>query len=520
MIGTTEGKILRSEDGGATWQESVVTPSLQLYFGRERQPDPRMEYALGLPGKSPHLQSWIRRQGLTTSGINLQQLLVQKGEKAVAVTWIEVDWRNENKVYVGTQNGIYRSADKGRTFVRAFQGESSAAERMVNTVAVDPFNSRRVLIGTASGLFTSEDGGFTFHKCIDFYLIDAHVREIWFDPEQKGLLHVAMAGSAMASPDGGKHWITTHWNDWGPRADVTSLSLGPENIRVIGTRDGVFASFQGGEMGTWKRRGLRFVGTLMIKVLATKQPKIWFALTDDAVWMTSDSGSHWRKIFQTGGKDSVRWISAFKGDLRHLWFLSSREVYRMGTPPKMRRTEEGARAPVTLLRVPLLTELLTRILKHNKVYFPDTAEYRARSSWAAFLPEITAGFTYAPDRTIQGIKTFQYMQYPYQYWNRSLEKGANWEITANWDLGRLVFDKASMPHWGRVERNLAAIRQDLTDKTHRLYLEYRKVARVLVYAPPADELARQYLEIRLQEISAYLDGISGGFWGKATGGAP
>jgi hypothetical protein len=105
MIGTAAGKIHRTINGGVTWQEIVVSPARTLYFGRERQADPRYEYALGLPGKSPHLQSWLRQKGLHTSGVNWQQLLVKKGDKAVAINWIEVDWNDENRVYVGTPMG-------------------------------------------------------------------------------------------------------------------------------------------------------------------------------------------------------------------------------------------------------------------------------------------------------------------------------------------------------------------------------------------------------------------------------
>jgi len=87
-----------------------------------------------------------------------------------------------------------------------------------------------------------------------------------------------------------------------------------------------------------------------------------------------------------------------------------------------------------------------------------------------------------------------------------------------WDLNRLIFDKRELPHWGRIERNLSAVRQDMTERLHRLYLEYQRVARILVLNPPANVLARHFHEIRLQEIAAYFDAISGGYWGKKTRG--
>jgi photosystem II stability/assembly factor-like uncharacterized protein len=526
LVGTSEGRILRTLDGGATWQSVVVTPLRSTFYGRERQPDPALEYAMGLPGKSPHLQSWIRRQGLTTSGINLAQLLTLKGEKNVAINWIEVAWHNENIIYAGTLNGLYRSGDKGRSFVRIFQGYSSAAERSVLTVATDPHDPRHVMLGTASGLFVSKDGGFTFRKTFNYYLVDGHIREIWFDAEQKGLIHLAMAGSAMASPDSGEHWITTHWNDWGPRADVLSLSLGPSNVRVIGTRDGVFASWQGGEMGTWKRAGLRFVGAMIPKVVATQNPQMWLAVTDQALWLTNDSGLNWRKVHQTGGKEITRWVTAYRGDPSHLWFITNRYIYRAGPPPSMRRYDLRRRAPVSLLKVPPLADFVSRVLKHKGIHFAENQRYRERALFAAFLPSLTAGYHYAPAQDTTMVKNWvRFPNFPYTYYNRSYDgsgflRNGNFEIIANWDLSRLIFDRARLPHWGRVERAHAALRQELTERLHRLYLEYRRISRVLVFAPPADEIVRQYHEIRLQELAAYLDAMSGGYWSKATGGTP
>jgi photosystem II stability/assembly factor-like uncharacterized protein len=525
LVGTATGQILRTLDGGATWQLVVVTPQRTVFYGRERQPDPSWEYAPGLPGKSPYLQSWLRRKGLATSGVNMAQLLSTKGEKYVAVNWIEVDWSDENRVFVGTSNGLYFSKDRARTFHRTFQGWADASERSVNTVATDPHDPRKVLLGTASGLFTSQDGGATFGKTMDYYMRDSYVREIWFDPAQKNLVHVALAGSAMASPNGGKNWITTHWHDWGPRADVQSFSLGPGNLRVIGTRDGLFASQQGGEMGTWRRAGERFVGVAVSKVLATSDPSVWYALSDQALWVTADGGQRWRKRFHFGGRESPKWLAAFRGERRHLWMLSSREIYRAGLPPAATRYNLAMRAAPSLLRVPELGRFLRRVLEHNRVYFADNQRARSRARWACLLPNVTAGLHYSPSRDFVNVRSFQYWWAPYTNLNYAYDGGwpptlaaapLTWEVTAKWDLASLIFTKQALPHWGRIERNLAGVRQELTERVHRLYPEYRRIARRLVYAPPANELARQYLEIRLQEIASYLDVVSGGIWSKAT----
>ena len=516
MVGTGNGKIFRTLDAGATWQVITVTPHRSIFWGRERSPDPRMDYALGLPGKSPHLQSWLRRQGLATSGINLQQLLILKGDKQVRVNWIEVDWHDESRIYVGTTDGLYLSRDKARTFVRTFQGYTKAAERMVNTVATDPSDPNKVIIGTASGLFISKMRGVAFRKTMNYYMRGSYIREIWFDPEQKDLVHVAMGGSAMASPDGGKHWITTHWDEWGPRADVQSLSLGPQNIRLIGTRDGLWASWQGGEMGSWKRRGIRFVGHVMTKVLASNNPKVWLAMTQKALWYTRDAGLNWSKIFQTGGKEVPLWMKSFKGDLRHLWILTNRQLYRVGAPALV-RGRRPSRKP-RALKVPTLYRFVLKVLKHNRIYFPDNQRLRDRSPWAALLPSLSVQGTRADYSEATIYKDYIHSHWPYRYHSVDSDRSIRLELWATWDLTRLVFDKRQLPHWGRIQRNLSAIRQDITERIHRMYNEYRRVSLILAYHPPANAFVRMQHEIRLQEISAYFDGLSGGYWSKATGG--
>jgi photosystem II stability/assembly factor-like uncharacterized protein len=517
LVGTVRGRILRTLDGGSTWEELRVATDRSVYYGRERQPDPSWEYAPGLPGKSPYLQSWLRRSGLATSGINMAQLLSEKAERSVAINWIEVDWHDESTIYVGMGFGLYRSRDKGRSFMRIFQGQKDAADRNVNTVATDPSDPRRILVGTSNGLFLSSDRGFTFEKTMNYYMRDSYIREIWFVPNQPKVVHVAMAGSAMASTDSGVHWQTTHWNDWAPRSDVQSFSIGPGDLRLIGTRDGVFASWQGGEGSTWQRRGWRFSGMQISKVLASANPSVWYATTDGAVWVTEDSGLNWRKVFQAGGREVPRWITAFGGERRHLWMITNRQVYRIGPPPRMRVFNLAMRADTSILRMPNLSDFARHVLKHNRIWFGDTERYRERSMWAALMPKITASAEYAYALDVVQVNNIQFASMPYAFYNRLFDGRIVWAISASLDLGRLIFSKERLPHWGRIERNQTAIRNDLTDRVHRLYLEYHRVARTLCFAPPADDLARHHLELRLEEIAAYLNAMSGGYWGRVTG---
>lgn len=518
MAGTYNGKIYRTTDGGKTWEEITVTPYRTLFFGRERQPDPRLEYALGLPGKSPLLQRWLRGKGLHTAGVNLQQLLVKKGDKIVGINWIEYEWADDSRIYVGTSDGLYRSTDRGRSFLRIWQGQSGQADRMVYSVASDPFEPRNLMVGTASGLFISHDRGVTLEKEMNFYIRDSAIYGLFYDPQAKGLLHMAMSGAAMASPDGGKNWITTYWDQWPPRSDVRWISLGPNNVRVLGTFDGIFASFQGGEYGTWSRRGRRFVGEMVSNLLVTKRPEVWYALTDIALWRTTDSGNNWLKVLQLGGGETGRWIEAFENDENQIWLLTNRRVLRVRAEGEAKATL--ARSPFSrrLLDLPDLWTFWRATLEYKHVYFRDNQAYRNRAPWAAFLPELSLNANYELGRDLRLVRAYPYLMLPFLYHNRLDPRTWHFELMASWDLGRIIFDRRSLPHFGRVEGHLDEERQKLAQQVQRLYGEYRSTAYRLVHAAPASLVEREHNRLRLEEIAAYFDAISGGYWSRATGG--
>lgn len=413
---------------------------------------------------------------------------------------------------------VYVSFDKARTFIRTFQGWSSLAERMLNTVVVDPFNSKVVMVGSANGLFVSRDRGATFKKEMNFYIRDSNIRGLFFDPNFQGLVHMAMSGAAMASPDDGKNWITTHWYEWAPRSEVTWISLGPNNIRALGTHDGVFASWQGGEYGTWKRRGIRFVNKVITSVLITKDPNVWFVATDTAIWRSGDAGATWSQVMELGGNEYPRWLNAYQHDESQLWLLTNRHLYRWRLSSAAPVARKPAARDRRLLDMPDLYTFWRVTQRHKHVYVADNQAYRNRAPWASLLPQVEVAASYRVGQQVALYKAYPYYFWPYLYHSAIEDKVPSLTVFVWWELSRLVMDRRELPAFGRIERNIGEIRRDLGDRVLRLYTEYRSVAHRLVYNPPADPLAREYDHIRLQEIAAFFDIVSGGYWSKATGG--
>lgn len=534
IVGTASGNLLRSEDGGASWQEIRVVSSKLFYYGverpgarsapptlrgkkRHRQETQNIQYAHGLAGGNPHLQEYQGKKGLYTTGWNRAKYLIRKNQEShTSINWIEIDPTDDRRVYLATSDGLYRSTDKGRTFMRLWQGRGKAGQRSVNAVAVDPGDHRRIFVGTSAGFYLSRDWGITYKEEMNLYVKGSYIKGFYTDPNQPGLVHMATGGAAMATPDSGRTWITTHWHLWHPRSVINWIALGPDDVRLIGTNDGLYASFQGGEMGTWERRGHIFTGVHVTMALITKDPKVWYVTTPDALWRTNDSGSHWHKVFTLGGQERSVWISSYHGDPNQIWLLTNKQLYRSGPVKAFARVKRGVRHP-GLLDIPPLYQLWLRVMKHQKIYFADNQRYRERSPLSALIPSLDLTATYAPSRSFQASKLYPYHYYEWVQQNRLNNQSLNVSVMATWDLARLVFDLQADPEYGRVERALKSTRVDISTRLNRLYIEYKHIARRMALAPPADLLVSELQSMRLQEISAYFNALSGGFWSKAGG---
>lgn len=108
------------------------------------------------------------------------------------------------RVYVGTfQLGVFRSDDDGQTWIPANQG---IFDLTIRAVAVDPGATQTVLAGTFSGVFRSTDRGSTWQISNGIApLLPATA--IVFDPAVPGLVYLGTSGlGVFRSLDSGQTW--------------------------------------------------------------------------------------------------------------------------------------------------------------------------------------------------------------------------------------------------------------------------------------------------------------------------
>jgi len=245
--------ILKSEDGGLTWQPS------QIDF--------------------PHLHP---------------SCLV-----------LSPDFVLDGVAFLGTDQGhVFKSTDSGSSW------ESMVAqplETTINHIALSPvYNTDQTLFVASSGvgIFKSTDGGTTWITC-NTGLGDLRVNEIAISPafDTDQTLFAATEHGFYKSTDSGATWFNP-LTSGAKQFIATSVALSPtfdvDQIIYVGARYwGVFRSDDGGSNWIWRGAGLSDLDTNCVMLSPSfDTDQTLFLATREAVHKSTDAGTNWTPIEQ------------------------------------------------------------------------------------------------------------------------------------------------------------------------------------------------------------------------------
>lgn len=228
--------ILRSADGGATWQPLLERRGFDAMGFAVSRADPRHLYLAGhdifqvsgdggaswqpvahnLPGTDIHgfavspdisgrLYALVVGQGLFTSADDGHTWQRLPGQVPGDVMAIAAAGGDPDTLYAGSMRaGVLRSTDGGRTWLAATSGLDG---RGVLALAVDPAARQTVYAGVEGGLYKSSDSGATWSK---LPFPGGNAVAVAVSPSRPGrLLAIAVQGGeglVYRSDDGGQSW--------------------------------------------------------------------------------------------------------------------------------------------------------------------------------------------------------------------------------------------------------------------------------------------------------------------------
>jgi photosystem II stability/assembly factor-like uncharacterized protein len=246
---------------------------------------------------------------------------------------IAVDPKNPSVWYIATAVGnLWKTDNRGNTFTPIFDDQGSYS---LGAVAIDPKDSNVVWLGTGEnnnqrsvsvgdGVYKSTDAGKTWMRM--GLERSEHIQNIVIDPRNSSVVYVTAIGPLWAAGgDRGLYKTTDGGQTWkavltiSPDTGVTDLVMDPKKPDVLyaaayqrrravgqliggGPESGLYKSTNGGTTWTKLTRGLPTVEIGRIGLgINWRHPKIVYALVtaqkgEGGFFRSDDAGASWRRI--------------------------------------------------------------------------------------------------------------------------------------------------------------------------------------------------------------------------------
>jgi len=304
FLGTSDGQILKSLDGGSSWntahpgleQRRLVIDTLiehpadrgRLFAGAwdlrteggglfesrdggnhwNRVPLPNPFAAvrdMGISARDPSRMVVGTHQGVfvTDDGGRNWHEVQRDHESFQHIESVAIGADDPRSLLVGTWRLGYRSADFGKTWEANSKG--MIVDSHVFSISVDDTSPQNVFLGACSGVYRSANAGRSWTRLkvlVDRFTIRTHV--VYVDPTSRHRVYAGTTVGLYVSEDGGREWrrLTSR------QLTVHAVQVDPRNQRkiLIGTElEGILRSHDGGR--TWAASNTGFANRRVSRIL-------------------------------------------------------------------------------------------------------------------------------------------------------------------------------------------------------------------------------------------------------------
>jgi len=414
--------------------------------------------------------------------------------------FITIDKCDSNIVYIATSNGLFKTVDAGDKWRRVFKGIGEE-EKGVLSVAVHSFDSNLVYAGTKKGMFSSKDGGRNWHKLSPGFG-DAKVRFISPSDTHSDVIYVATSKGVFKTGDLGSHWRRVYVAkeeevEEGDDEEVgtsgiscIAISSKDPNEIYLGRDSGVLKSSDAGE--NWHRMPLGVTGINYIKVMK-EEPFTVYAATGSGVFKHYEKTKTWQKL-HTGFTATKAYAIALNRKEECLWAATDRGIFKMSVERGV--SLESDKAKVDVHEEPTIREIQEAAIQYAEVAPKKIKTWRRGAKFRALLPELNLDY----DKTINyDSGADKYYVGPY-----------DWGFTLKWDLADLVWS----PYQKDIDvrsRLMVQLRDDILDEVTHLYYERKRLKAKLMSEPKRTTSEKHDEKFHLEELTASIDALTGGY---------
>lgn len=419
-------------------------------------------------------------------------------------------------VYVGTSNGAYKTEDGGESWERVFAGWDK--RKNIRHIFV---KGGEVFLCTDKGLFISRDEGKSWSGSSGIASRAQAFSAAVIDEGAPAVL-VATNEGLFKSPKDKKEWQRVFFtgeedaeaeDEEGAEIDLPKVRAVIASIHrpsriYLGTEDGVYV--RDGEGAPFVRlsdAGLLDKETLFLAESPLETDRL-YAVTNGGIFYFCDG---WQRLESAAPLRDARSI-AFGPDRKNsVWITAKRGVYKsIDTDTDEKRIEIETSNLLKFFRdEPAINEVQERAIRYAEVHPSKIANWRARANMSAVLPRLSFGI----DRDRSQSLHWDSGANPDMWVIGPEEEDMGWDITLSWDLGDLIWngDQTLIDVRSKL---MVQLRDDILDEVNSYYFERRRLQIELLESPPQDKRERIKKELRIQELTANLDALTGGYFSR------
>ena len=316
------------------------------------------------------------------------------GDK-LTVNWLAVHPEDAETVFAATTDGLFRSDDGGYSWVREFDNPL-ADRRISNHVAFYPKDPNTRFLCTKHGLFFTDDNGETYSKVEDSIIQRIGCNYVTFHPERPRELWVGTVFGVWVSRDFGETFDLEFYTRVPGQIQIKKVEFDPDNPDniLLGSGRIVFLSRDGGE--SFHRLGVySFTKQQIRNVLFSGEPGNMVVATDRDVWRTTDWGKNWESVVFGNTGWLIQWMTMPRGEKGPLWVLSEGELLELSAEaPRELTGAELDRLRSTIEDEPTITATMIQALRSHRVMRPWLNRKRKSARWSHLLPKLQAAGTY------------------------------------------------------------------------------------------------------------------------------
>jgi len=272
-----------SRDAGATWEHKGWRDQIKVFYA-EAGVDGTLWSACG--------------NGVLRSTDGGATWKITTGWEVTEVLKVKVDPRDPDVVYAATAYGIFKTANKGKSWQAKNKGLDNT---FVSDIVIDRTNSARLLVATEGGIYISTHKGESWAPAA---LRGKGVRTIVQDPlRTKRFWAGTEDDGVFLSNKKGERWQPANHN--AGLTTVYAIAIDPENSNTIylGTHEGgVYRSTDGGKSWQQRSNGMNNLVVHAVAILPSNPKTIFAGTINGGLYRSTNGGETWQFNSQPEGQ--------------------------------------------------------------------------------------------------------------------------------------------------------------------------------------------------------------------------